>query len=107
MVDFTLSTEQTELQARARDFAEQEIAPVALEYDKEPAFPAEIIQKAHASGLMNLTCPKQYGGQGLGLLDAALVTEELTIACASIAGMIGINSLATGPILVGSAKGQT
>ena len=106
MVDFSLSDEQNALQKLARDFSRKEIAPVALQYDKEPAFPGEIIKKAHAAGLMNLTCPKEYGGQGLGLVNAALVTEEMTAACIAIAGMIGINSLACGPIVVGGSPEQ-
>ena len=66
MIDFSLSEQQKAFQKTARDFAQKEIAPVALDYDKNPRFPAEIIQKAHAAGLMNLTCPPQYGGHGLG-----------------------------------------
>jgi acyl-CoA dehydrogenase len=106
MIDFKLSEEQRALQKLARDFAQKEIAPVALQYDKEPAFPGEIIKKAHAAGLMNLTCPKEYGGQGLGLVNATLITEELTAACVAIAAMIGINSLACGPILISGTEEQ-
>ncbi len=106
MIDFSLGDEQKALQQLARDFAQSEIAPVALQYDKEPAFPGEIIKKAHQAGLMNLTCPREYGGQGLGLLDAALITEELNAGCSAIAGMIGINSLACGPILVAGTEVQ-
>ncbi|UCG09462.1 MAG: acyl-CoA dehydrogenase family protein [Desulfobacterales bacterium] len=105
-MDFSLGDEQKALQQLARDFAQSEIAPVALQYDKEPAFPGEIIKKAHQAGLMNLTCPREYGGQGLGLLDAALITEELNAGCSAIAGMIGINSLACGPILVAGTEEQ-
>lgn len=106
MIDFSLSEEQRAFQKLARDFAQKEIVPVALQYDKEPAFPGEIIKKAHAAGLMNLTCPKEYGGHGLGLVNAALITEELTAACVAIAAMIGINSLACGPILIGGTEEQ-
>jgi len=106
MIDFNLSEEQRALQELARDFAQKEIAPVALQYDKEPAFPGEIIKKAHAAGLMNLTCPKDYVGQGVGLVNAALVVEELNAACVAIAGMIGINSLACSPILIGGTDEQ-
>lgn len=106
MIDLSLSEEQRALQKLARDFARKEIIPVALQYDKEPAFPGEIIKKAHAAGLMNLTCPKEYAGQGIGLVNASIITEELTAGCISIAGMIGINSLACGPILVGGSEEQ-
>ncbi|OGP99319.1 MAG: acyl-CoA dehydrogenase [Deltaproteobacteria bacterium RBG_19FT_COMBO_52_11] len=105
-MDFSLSEEQKAMQKTAREFAQKEIAPVALKYDKEPAFPGEIIKKAHATGLMNLTCPKEYEGLGLGLVNASLITEELTVACIAIAGMIGINSLACGPILAGGSDEQ-
>ncbi len=106
MIDFTLSEEQKALQKLARDFAQNEIAPVALKYDKDPQFPGEIIKKAHAAGLMNLTCPKEYGGQGLGLVNSAIISEEMNVACVAITGMIGINSLACAPILVGGSDEQ-
>jgi acyl-CoA dehydrogenase len=106
MIDLSLSDEQTALQKLARDFAQKEIAPVALQYDKEPAFPGDIIKKAHKAGLMNMTCPKEYGGHGMGLVNASIITEELNAACCAIAGMIGINSLACGPIVIGGTDEQ-
>jgi alkylation response protein AidB-like acyl-CoA dehydrogenase len=106
MIDFSLSEQQKAFQKTARDFAAKEIAPVALDYDRNPRFPGDIIQKAHAAGLMNLTCPKEYGGQGLGLVDASLIDEEMNASCVAITGMIGINSLACAPILLGASDGQ-
>lgn len=106
MIDFSLSEEQKAFQKTARDFARKEIAPSALDYDKNPRFPGDIIQKAHAAGLMNLTCPKEYGGQGLGLVDSSIITEELTVGCVALSSMFGINSLACGPILVGASHEQ-
>lgn len=106
MINFNLSEEQKALQNLAREFSRKEIAPVALQYDKEPAFPEEIIKKAHAASLTNLTCPKEYGGQGMGLVNASLITEEMNAACVSISGMIGINSLACGPILIAGSDEQ-
>jgi len=106
MVDFSLSEQQKAFQKTARDFAQKEIAPVALKYDKDPAFPGEIIKEAHAAGLMNLTCPKEYAGLGIDLVDAAIISEEMNAACCAITGMIGINSLACGPILAGGSDAQ-
>jgi acyl-CoA dehydrogenase len=106
MIDFTLSDDQKAMQKLAKDFTLKEIVPVALKYDKEPAFPGEIIQKAHAAGLMNFTCPQEYGGQGLKMVDSVIITEEMNVGCVSIAGMIGINSLACGPILIGGTDEQ-
>ncbi|MBU1206830.1 MAG: acyl-CoA dehydrogenase family protein [Proteobacteria bacterium] len=106
MIDFTPNEEQKALQDLARKFSQKEIAPVALAYDKEPVFPEEIIKKAHAAGLLNLTCPKEYGGQGFGLVTSSLITEEMNVACVAISGMLGINSLACGPILIGGTEEQ-
>ncbi len=106
MIDFSLSEQQRAFQKTAREFAAKEISPVALDYDRNPRFPGDIIQKAHAAGLMNLTCPKEYGGQGLGLVDASIIDEEMNAACVAITGMIGINSLACAPILLGASDAQ-
>jgi acyl-CoA dehydrogenase len=106
MIDFTLSDEQKALQNLARSFAQKEIIPIALQYDKEPFDPEAILTKAHTAGLMNLTTAREYGGHGMGLLEAALITEELNAGCAGIGGMITINSLACGPILIGGSDEQ-
>ena len=96
MIDFTLTEEQRALQELARNFAKKEIIPVALKYDKEPFVPDEIVKRAHAAGLMNMTTPREYGGHGMGQLEASLMNEEILAGCAGIGGMIGINSLACG-----------
>jgi acyl-CoA dehydrogenase len=106
MIDFSLSEQQQAFQKTARDFAAKEIAPVAMDYDRNPRFPEDIIRKAHAAGLMNLTCPKEYGGQGLGLVDSSVINEEMNVACVAISGMIGINSLACAPIMLGASDEQ-
>ncbi len=106
MIGFSLDDRQQAWQQKARDFARRELAPVAMHYDREPAFPEEIVHKAHAAGLMNLTCPTAYGGQGLDMVTAAVITEELTAGCVALAGMIGINSLACGPILLAGTEEQ-
>jgi acyl-CoA dehydrogenase len=106
MIDFSLSEQQKAFQKTARDFAAKEIAPMAMDYDRNPRFPGDIIEKAHAAGLMNLTCPKEYGGQGLGLVDSSVINEEMNVACVAISGMIGINSLACAPILLGASDEQ-
>ena len=106
MIDFSLSEQQQAFQKTARDFAAKEIVPMAMDYDRNPRFPEDIIRKAHAAGLMNLTCPKEYGGQGLGLVDSSVINEEMNVACVAISGMIGINSLACAPIMLGASDEQ-
>jgi acyl-CoA dehydrogenase len=63
-------------------------------------------EKLMPMSLTNLTCLTKYEGHGLGLVDSSIITEELTAACAGISGMIGVNSLACGPIIVGASYEQ-
>ena len=88
---FELSEEQKLIQQAARDFARAEIQPIAAQYDREAHFPMEIMDKAREVGLVNVTIPAAYGGSGLGVLELALVTQELAWACAGINGTLGLN----------------
>jgi acyl-CoA dehydrogenase len=60
MVDFALTEEQEELRRVAREFAQNEMAPVAMQYDKTGEFPWEIYRKAYDIGLMNASVPTAY-----------------------------------------------
>src|SRR5256885_15267986 len=64
MVEFDLTDEQRLLQKTAHEFAEREMRPVALEYDKKGTVPWDIIQKAHAIGLDTAFIPEAHGGGG-------------------------------------------
>ena len=100
MVDFTLTDEQLALRELAHDFAEQEIRPVAWEYDRDGTFPQAIIEKAWALGLMNIHIPELYGGAAIGYLDGAIIEEELSWGCSGIQTSVGCNGLAITPLLV-------
>jgi alkylation response protein AidB-like acyl-CoA dehydrogenase len=76
-VDFSLTAEQRELQERARRFAETVVKPVASYYDQEERHPHELIVRARAEGLTEITIPREYGGRGLGVLELVLVAEQL------------------------------
>jgi acyl-CoA dehydrogenase len=106
MVDFALTEEQQELRRLAREFAQQEIMPVALHYDKTAEFPWEIYRKAYAIGLVNPSVPTAYGGGGLGAFECCLIIEELAAACAGITTSIMVNDLALMPILVAGSEMQ-
>lgn len=106
MISFSLSDEQKALRELGRQFAENEIAPVAAEYDREAKHPGEIIEKAHGLGLMNMAVPETHGGGGLGMMETCLVTEELTAACAGIGTAIIANTLALTPLLIGGTAEQ-
>ncbi|MGD9310063.1 MAG: acyl-CoA dehydrogenase family protein [Desulfosarcina sp.] len=100
MLDFTLTPEQIELQRKAREFALKEILPVAWYYDEKDATPLEVLRKAYDAGIMNSDIPKAYGGQGLGLVEGAILTEELAAACPGLATSIFDNSLGMEPLLL-------
>jgi acyl-CoA dehydrogenase len=104
MVDFTLTDEQKNLRELAHDFAEKEIRPVAWEYDKDGAWPQDIIQKAWEVGLMNTHIPEEYGGPGIGYLEGCLIEEELSWGCSGIQTSLGCNGLATAPITLGGSE---
>lgn len=77
-MDFELSEEQQAFQNLAYKFAVKEFEPVAKEYDREEKYPREIWQKACASGLVGVAIPEEYGGAGVGWMETALITEQLS-----------------------------
>lgn len=106
MVEFALTEQQEEMRRVAREFAQHEIAPVAMEYDKTGEFPWETYRKAYDIGLVNSTVPAEYGGGGLSALECCLIIEELGAACAGITTSIMVNDLGLTPILVGGSEEQ-
>ena len=100
MLDFTLTEEQAELQQKARAFAMKEILPVAWYYDERDETPMPVLEKAFQAGLMNGGIPRAFGGRGLGLVEAALLTEEFAAACSGLATTIFDNELGMEPILL-------
>jgi short/branched chain acyl-CoA dehydrogenase len=98
-MDFELSDEQRLLRDTVRDFARQEVAPVAEELDRTKAFPYELVAKMGELGLMGIPFPEQYGGGGADTLSYALAVEELTRVDSSVAiTMAAHTSLGTMPI---------
>ncbi len=77
-MDFTLSEKQKLLQENAYKFAVEELAPLSKKYDREEKFSREIMKKACKAGLVGCFIPKEYGGPGLGSLEVALVTEQIS-----------------------------
>jgi len=104
--NFALSEEQKMLQALARDFARNEIAPVAEHYDQAAEFPLPVIEKARQAGLINTNIPMEYGGAGASLVEEAVVCEELAWGCTGISTSILINNLAAIPIIVAGTDEQ-
>ena len=80
-VGFALSPEQEALRERARRLAEDELRPHAARWDAEEAFPERSLEAMRRFGLLGLTVPRGYGGEGLGTFEACLVLEELARGC--------------------------
>ena len=98
-MDFELTGEQRLLRDTVRDFARNEVAPVAEELDRTKSFPYELVAKMGELGLMGIPFPEQYGGGGADTLSYALAVEELTRVDSSVAiTMAGHTSLGTTPI---------
>jgi short-chain 2-methylacyl-CoA dehydrogenase len=98
-VDFDLSDEQRLLQRTVREFAREEIAPVAEELDREKRFPYEIVAKLGELGLMGIPFPPQYGGGGADTLSYTLAVEELARVDSSVCITVAAHtSLGTMPI---------
>jgi len=105
-VFFELNEEQKMIQKLARDFAKNEIIPVAEHYDKTHEYPWPVVKKAQELGLTTLNIPEAYGGLGLSLLEECIVSEELAFGCSGMSTAIGINSLALLPILIAGNEAQ-
>ena len=80
---FDLNDEQIMLQKTMRAFADEVVAPGAVERDKTKAFPIDIFKQLAEMGIMGLPFPEAYGGAGADTISFAIATEELSRVCAS------------------------
>jgi alkylation response protein AidB-like acyl-CoA dehydrogenase len=98
-MNFDLTDEHTNIQRLARDFAQQEVKPVAEELDRTKSFPYEIVAKLAELGLMGMPFPEEYGGGGTDNLSYALAIEELGRVDSSVCITVAAHtSLGTWPI---------
>lgn len=75
---FKLTQAQEEFRSKVREFAENEVKPIAFMLDQENQFPDEIIEKMAKLGLMGIPYEEKYGGAGLDVLSYAIAVEELS-----------------------------
>ena len=80
---YKLTEEQLEMQQMFREFAEKEVAPIAIEIDEEHRFPEENVAKMQELGFFGIPFDEEYGGIGLDTLTYVLCVEELSKCCAS------------------------
>tara|TARA_A100001234_G_scaffold175461_1_gene157112 strand:+ start:1476 stop:2636 length:1161 start_codon:yes stop_codon:yes gene_type:complete len=93
-MDFDLSTTQKEYRDLARNFSEKELKPYAAQWDREAVFPKETLSKAGELGFLSLYVDTNYGGMGLGRLDASIIFEQLAQGCTSTTAFMTIHNMA-------------
>jgi alkylation response protein AidB-like acyl-CoA dehydrogenase len=98
-MNFDLTEEHELVRSTVREFAEQRVAPVAEELDREGRFPYELVAELAELGLMGMTIPEEYGGAGADTVSYAIAVEELTRIDSSVAITVAAHhSLGTLPI---------
>jgi short-chain 2-methylacyl-CoA dehydrogenase len=100
-VNFQLEEEHELIRRTVREFAEQRVAPVAEELDREHRFPYELVEELAALGLMGLPIPEEWGGAGGDTISYAIAIEELARIDSSVCITVAAHtSLGTMPILL-------
>ena len=106
-MDFQLTEEQRAIRDLAREFAQNEIAPYAAEWDRTGEFPGALYCKMAGQGLLGLPFPEEYGGAGADAVSLALAIEEIGRADGSVgltyAAHIGLGSM---PIFLFGSEDQ-
>ena len=106
-MDFRLTKEQLLVRKMVREFAENEVKPIASEIDEEERFPAETVEKMAKLGMMGIYFPKEYGGAGGDVLSYAITVEELAKVCGTTAVIVSAHtSLCCAPIFENGTEEQ-
>ncbi|HBB59719.1 MAG TPA: acyl-CoA dehydrogenase [Lachnospiraceae bacterium] len=99
-MDFTLAKEHEMARQLFKEFAENEVKPLAQEVDQEHRFPRETVDKMARYGFMGIPVPKEYGGQGCDTLTYAMCVEELSKVCGTTGVIVSAHtSLCIDPIM--------
>ena len=106
-MDFHLSKEHLLVRKMYREFAENEVKPLAEELDEEERFPMETVEKMAKLGMMGIYFPKEYGGAGGDVLSYAMCVEELAKVCGTTAVIVSAHtSLCAAPIFENGTEEQ-
>ncbi|NCP64677.1 MAG: acyl-CoA dehydrogenase [Paraglaciecola sp.] len=94
-MNFNFTDEQRAFAETASQFAEQELAPFAAQWDREHFFPKATMHKAGELGFCSLYTPESEGGLGLSRLDSSIIFEQLAMGCTTTTAMLTIHNMAT------------
>ena len=99
-MDFTLDKKYEMAQTLFKDFAQNEVKPLAQEIDEQHRFPRETVDKMAKYGFLGIPVSKELGGQGCDILTYAMCVEELSKVCGTTGVIVSAHtSLCVDPIL--------
>ena len=99
-MDFTLSKEHQMLKKAVREFAEKKIAPYAGEWDQNDYLPyKEVLKPMGKLGFFGAVVPEQYGGEDMGWLAMAIITEEIARTSGSLRVQVNMQGLGTSHVI--------
>jgi len=105
MFEFALTEEQKMLQDMIRDFATEELKPIAAKIDENERIPDHIIKKIGELGILGAPYPEEYGGSGFGEVGYCIIQEQIARACMSTATFIGAHvSIGSNAIFIGGSE---
>ena len=99
-LSFQLTDEQNEFRRTVRAFAENKIAPRAVEIDEADEYPQDIDELMVQAGFAGVSYPEEYGGAGGGAVEIALLVEEISRVCAGVSLIPAVNKLGAIPVLL-------
>ncbi|MGW9447167.1 acyl-CoA dehydrogenase family protein [Streptomyces sp. NPDC055632] len=88
-----LTKDQLALAEVTLDFAQEQLGPHAVAWDRDKHFPVDVLRRAAGLGLGGVYVREEHGGSGLGRVDGVLVFEALATGCPSIAGYLSIHNM--------------
>jgi len=95
MSQFALNEDQIAIWDMALSFAQERIAPHALDWDQQKNFPVDVLREAAALGMAGIYTRDEFGGSELTRLDAALIFEALATGCPAISAYLSIHNMVT------------
>jgi butyryl-CoA dehydrogenase len=87
-----LTSEQQMIRTMAREFAQEHVAPIASEIDRDARFPHETVKRMGELGLLGIMVPEAWGGSGADTVSYVVALEEIAKACASHAVVMSVNN---------------
>jgi alkylation response protein AidB-like acyl-CoA dehydrogenase len=92
-MDFALTEDQAAIQSTVRAFADEKIAPFALQWEEERAIPRDVLREAASLGLGGITVSEEHGGSALSRVESVLIFEALATACPAVAAFMSISNM--------------